>query len=76
MDEPNPRGTQGLYRLPAAAKRAGLSPDLFVKAAERGDIPITPVRIGRLIFVRVSELEAWLQPAERLCPAPAEVNLF
>lgn len=72
-DESNPRNTAGLWRLAAAAKRAGLSPELFTKACERGEIPVSLVRLGeRLVFVRAAELEAWLQPA---APLP-EVNLF
>lgn len=67
-DESSPRNTVGLWRLAAAAKRAGLSPELFTKACERGEIPVNLVRLGeRLVFVRAAELEAWLKP---------EVNLF
>ena len=52
-----------MWRLSAAAKRAGMSPELFAKACQRGDIPVKIVCLGeRLHFVRIAELEAWLNP--------------
>ena len=71
-DYPN---TPGLWRLAAAASHAGLSPRMFADACERGDIPVTVVRIGTFRFVRCAELGAWL--ASRRTPsAAAEINLF
>lgn len=52
----------GLWRLGAAARFAGLTPELFEAAAARGDIPVTVEKIGpkETRYVRVAELEAWL----------------
>jgi hypothetical protein len=45
-----------------AARQAGLSEYLFIKAAERGDIPIEIIQVGErgTRFVRVCQLREWL----------------
>lgn len=57
----------GLWRLSAAAKVVGMSPDTLARGCESGEIPIALVRIGpRLRFVKAAELSAYLasRPAE------------
>lgn len=61
----------GLWRLAAAAKMAGLSPDTLARSCESGEIPVTLVRLGpRLRFVRAAELTAYLAARQ------SERNLF
>jgi hypothetical protein len=62
----------GLLRLAAAARLAGLTPDILRAALRRGDAPLTPVQLGHLTFVKAAELNQWLSSA----PAPAPVDLF
>lgn len=51
----------GFWRLAAAAKLAGVSPYRFARASERGEIPVTVVRLGaHLRFVNAAELRAYL----------------
>lgn len=54
----------GLYRLSAAAAIVGISADLLESAIRRGDVRIDLVKLGErgLLFVRASELHAWLKP--------------
>lgn len=75
--------TPKLWPIEAAATLAGMTPNLFSKGIERGEIPVTIVRVGerQQRFVRAAELNAWLEPQSRPAPhAPAgiadEVNLF
>lgn len=51
----------GFWRLAAAAKLAEMSPYRFARASERGEIPVTVVRLGaHLRFVNAAELTAYL----------------
>ncbi|MFS8979713.1 hypothetical protein PO002_35450 [Cupriavidus necator] len=53
----------GLYRLTAAAAIVGISADLLESAIRCGDAPLELVKLGErgLLFVRASELHAWLK---------------
>lgn len=53
----------GLWRLAAAARMAGMSPDSLAALCERGEVPVTLERLGPrgLRYVRCAELNAWLQ---------------
>jgi hypothetical protein len=62
----------GLVRISQAARLAGLTPQVFRAGLVRGDIPIPPIYIGGLTFVRANQFAAWLTSA----PAPAAANLF
>lgn len=55
-------GTPGLWRLAAAARAAGMAPELFEAASKSGDIPVAVMRIGPrgLKFVRAAELQEFL----------------
>lgn len=55
-------GAPGFWRLAAAAKMAGISPELFLSAVQRGEIPVRVAQFGArgLHFVHVREFRAWL----------------
>ena len=55
--------TPGLWKLDAAALRAGLAVETFCRGSADGSIPVEIVRIGKrgLRYVRASELEAFLK---------------
>lgn len=57
---PKPR----LYRLNAAAKIAGISPDLFLKACQLKQIPVSVIQLGEAGFWHVSapDFLRWLGP--------------
>ncbi len=57
---PKPR----LYRLAAAAKIAGISPDLFLRSCQLGQIPVSVIQLGEAGFWHVSapEFVRWLEP--------------
>ncbi|QRQ86262.1 hypothetical protein [Cupriavidus oxalaticus] len=59
-----PAASPGLYRLAAAAALVGISVDLLESAIRRGEAPLELVKLGErgLLFVRASELHAWLKP--------------
>jgi hypothetical protein len=51
---------------------ANVSADVLARSCERGEIPVTLVRLGpRLRFVKVAEFTAWLSASRH-----ADVNLF
>ena len=64
--------TNGLLRLSAAARLAGLTPEAMRAAIARNEIPIAPIHLGKLTFVKAAELNQWLSSA----PAPAAADLF
>lgn len=64
--------TTGLLRLAAAARMAGLTPEAMRAALARNEIPISPVRLGKLTFLRASDLHLWLTAT----PSPAAADLF
>jgi len=49
-----------LIRLAQAAIAAGISTRAFRVGMERGDIPLQPMRLGGVTYVRARELAAWL----------------
>ena len=67
-----PPPTNGLLRLSAAARLAGLTPEAMRAALARNEIPITSIHLGKLTFVKAAELNQWLSST----PAPASANLF
>lgn len=62
--EPNHDDTPELWRLSAAARRAGMSPEAFERASRAGTIPVNVIRTSRrMAYVRRGELETWLKGA-------------
>ena len=61
-------------RAVLAAERIGLTQKTFLQAAERGEIDVPVMKIGRRFFVRKSELERWLNPPSP--PADDCADLF
>lgn len=56
----------GLWRLSAAARRAGMSPEAFERACRAGTIPVAVIRTSeRRAYVRIAELETWLKGADQ-----------
>jgi hypothetical protein len=54
----------GLWRLSAAASRAGMSTEAFERASRAGVIPVAVIRTSeRMAYVRRAELETWLRGA-------------
>jgi hypothetical protein len=53
----------GLWRLAAAARMTGLSPDAFAGACRLGQIPVEIVEIGprAFRFVKADQLTTWLK---------------
>lgn len=51
----------GLVRLSAAARLAGVTPELLEIGAADGSVPLEIIQIGKRVkFVRGTELGAWL----------------
>lgn len=51
----------GLIRLSAAARLAGITPELLESGAASGCIPVEIIKIGpRIKYVRAAELGNWL----------------
>jgi hypothetical protein len=71
MSTPNTPET-GLVRLSQAARLAGLTSHAFRAGLVSAEIPLAPVGIGGITYVRASQFNAWLSSA----PAPAAANLF
>lgn len=63
----------GLIRLGAAARMAGLTPEAMRAALARNEIPVSRLTIGKLTFLRASELHIWLTAPT---PSPASADLF
>lgn len=54
--------TPAFVRLSEAARRAGITPDLFLEAVQSGAINIELIKLGeRSHYFRSSQLEKWLQ---------------
>jgi hypothetical protein len=55
-------GSPSWWRLAAAAKAAGFSPQLFLSAVERGEIPVRVEQFGArgLWFVHAETYRDWL----------------
>jgi hypothetical protein len=62
----------GLMRVSAAARAAGLTPRAMRAALSARQIPVNVLEVGKLQFVRAAELNQWLTSA----PAPAAADLF
>src|SRR5690348_1860793 len=61
VDPPMPRDSAGWIRLAAAAKKAGMSPDMLARGCQAGDVPVTLRQIGpRLRFVNGAQFDAWI----------------
>lgn len=52
--------TPRLYRLGFVAAQSGMTPDLFLKACQRGDIPVPVSQIGDRGLWHV-DAQAWLK---------------
>lgn len=67
LPPPQPRDCVGWIRLRAAAKMAGLSPEMLARGCATGEIPVALRQYGpRLHFLHYGQLTAWLGiPAER-----------
>jgi hypothetical protein len=66
----NPQAN-GLIRLSAAARAAGLTPRAMRAALTTRQIPVNVLEVGKLQFVRSAELHTWLTAP----PAPV-TDLF
>lgn len=65
----------GFWRLAFAAKVIGMSPYKLARSCERGEIPVTVVRLGpHLRFVNASEFSAYLSAQSHT--RAAELDLF
>jgi hypothetical protein len=55
-------GSPGWLKLASAAEAAGLSPELFLSAVDRGEIPVRVEQFGArgLWFVHAETFRAWL----------------
>lgn len=60
---PDPDSTPlGLIRLSAAARLAGITPELLETGAANGEIPVEIIQPGKRIkYVRAAELGNWLR---------------
>ena len=68
QQDAQPRNTAGWLRIAAYKPAPGeISRELFVKACQAREIPVSVKRIGpRLLFLNASELEAWRHSPVRL----------
>lgn len=65
--------TPFLIRLTAAAAAAGVSPLVLKKTIDDQLIPVSAVRVGKMMYVKRGEFQAWLgcrqQPSSELLAA-------
>lgn len=60
--QPQPGDRPGFWRLGAAARLAGITPEAFEAASKAGRIPVAVERLSpKLALVRLEELNRWLK---------------